>query len=88
MYTTVSAIAVVVYFPFLKQSCVINNIEKERPRIKGLETREQNKRKRALSLSSLSLLTHIIIIQTNEDEGRERAKKIKKNASTKSGAET
>jgi len=88
MYTTVSAIAVVVYFPFLKQSCVINNIEKERPRIKGLETREQNKRKRALSLSSLSLLTHIIIIQTNEDEGRERAKKKKKNASTKSGAET
>jgi len=75
MYTTVSAIAVVVYFPFLKQSCVINNIEKERPRIKGLETREQNKRKRALSLSlSLCSLTSSSSKQTKTKEEREQKK--------------
>jgi hypothetical protein len=73
MYTTVSAIAVVVYFPFLKQSCVINNIEKERPRIKGLETREQNKRKRALSLSLCSL-TSSSSKQTKTKEEREQKK--------------
>jgi hypothetical protein len=87
MYTTVSAIAVVVYFPFLKQSCVINNIEKERPRIKGFWKHASKTNEKELSLS---LFAHSHHHHPNKRRRRKRESKKnkKKNASTKSGAET
>jgi hypothetical protein len=88
MYTTVSAIAVVVYFPFLKQSCVINNIEKERPRIKGFWKHASKTNEK--ELFSLSLFAHSHHHHPNKRRRRKRESKKnkKKNASTKSGAET
>jgi hypothetical protein len=74
MYTTVSAIAVVVYFPFLKQSCVINNIEKERPRIKGFWKHASKTNEKELFSLSLCSLTSSSSKQTKTKEEREQKK--------------